>query len=67
MSRSTVIEAAGQAVGILVPEDSRFRFVAVKYPVWSLDGTVFPTEDLAREAAQALMARGVDRGSPAHV
>lgn len=58
MTRSTVVEAAGQAVGILVPENERFRFVAVKYPVWSLDGTTFPSPDLAREAAQALMARG---------
>ncbi|BBE72367.1 hypothetical protein [Oharaeibacter diazotrophicus] len=65
MTRSTVVEAAGQAVGILVPEESRYRFVAVKYPVWQLDGTTFPSAELAREAAQALMARSA--AAPQHV
>lgn len=50
----TVIEVGGQPVAVAVPEGDRYRFIAVKFPVWSLDGKLFPTPDAARQAAEAV-------------
>lgn len=36
-----VIEYAGIPVGILVPEGNRFKFIAVKFHVYDLDGQYF--------------------------
>jgi hypothetical protein len=51
----TVIEVGGQAVAVAVPESGRFRFVAVKYPVWSLDDRLFQSTEEARRAAHDLL------------
>lgn len=62
MSRSTVIEVAGEAVGIVVPDADQVRFVAVKYPVWALDDVVFPSaEDARRAARDLLLGKGAGR------
>lgn len=55
MSKQT-IEFAGEAVGALMPDNGKLRFVAVKYSVWPLDGQVFQTPEDARRAVAMLQA-----------
>ena len=46
-----VIEVAGEPFGVVIPSESGFRFMAVRFPVFSLDGKLFETVDAARLAA----------------
>ncbi|MNL55431.1 hypothetical protein D3C87_1788470 [compost metagenome] len=52
-----VIEYGGEAVGVVVPDEGRFKFLAVKYHVWDLDAQRFRSADEARAAIRRLMAR----------
>ena len=52
-----VIEFGGEAVGVLVPDEGRYKFVAVKYHVWDLDDRQFRSADEARAAVRQLVAR----------
>lgn len=45
-----------EAVGVLMPDGGRFRFVAVKFSVWALDGSLHDTPAAARIAVQAHFA-----------
>jgi hypothetical protein len=53
-----VIHYAGLPVGILVPRDDAFAFVAVKFPVIGLDGHRFTSVSEARRAIHAHVSRG---------
>ncbi len=53
-----VIEYAGEAVGVVVPEADYLKFVAVKYHVWDLDSRRFRSADEARAAVWQLVSRG---------
>jgi hypothetical protein len=50
-----VIEFGGEAVGVVVPDAGRLKFVAVKYHVWDLDSRHFRSADEARAAVRQLM------------
>lgn len=56
-----VIEFGGEAVGVVVPEAGRLKFVAVKYHVWDLDSRHFHSADEARAAVRKLMASQRER------
>jgi hypothetical protein len=58
MSKPIVIEVSGEPLGIVVPSDEGFRFVAVKFPVFDIDGWIFETVDDARVAASDVISRG---------
>lgn len=60
----TVIEVGGQAVAVVIPDSGRFRFVAVKYPVWSLDDRLFQSTEDARRAAHELLRPKARRTEP---
>ncbi len=51
-----VIEFGGEAVGVVVPDAGRLKFVAVKYHVWDLDSRHFHSADEARAAVRQLMS-----------
>ncbi|HEV7308893.1 MAG TPA: hypothetical protein VGO04_19510 [Ensifer sp.] len=51
-----VIEFGGEAVGVVVPDEDRFKFLAVKYHVWDLDAKRFGSADEARAAIRQLLA-----------
>ena len=51
-----VIEFGGEAVGVVVPDEDRFKFLAVKYHVWDLDAKRFRSADEARAAIRQLLA-----------
>ncbi|HVK90919.1 MAG TPA: hypothetical protein VM468_05860 [Mycoplana sp.] len=50
-----VIEIGGEAVGVVVPDEDRLKFVAVKYHVWDLDSKRFNSADEVRAAIRKLM------------
>lgn len=51
-----VIDVAGEPLGVVLPLEAGFKFLAVRFPVFSIDGQVFETVDAARHAARALVA-----------
>lgn len=51
-----VIEIGGEAVGVVVPDQDRLKFVAVKYHVWDLDSHRFNSADEVRAAIRKLMS-----------
>lgn len=55
MPKPLVIEVGGEPQGIIVPVSGGVRFVAVKLPVFPIDGQVFASADAARKAAQSLV------------
>lgn len=54
-TRPTVIEVAGEPLGIAIPNSEGFRFVAVRLPVFAIDGRQFQTLEEAHEAASAVV------------
>jgi len=58
-----VIEYAGTPVGIVVPDQDRLKFIAVKFHVYDLDGQHFPSTQALLSAIHRLMTgRGVEAG-----
>ncbi|WP_276119187.1 MULTISPECIES: hypothetical protein [Pararhizobium] len=56
-----VIEFGGEAVGVVVPDAGRLKFVAVKYHVWDLDSRHFRSADEARAAVRQLISGQASR------
>jgi hypothetical protein len=52
-AKPILIEVQGEPLGVVVPSGEAFRFLAVKLPVFSIDGQIFDTVDDARRAADA--------------
>ena len=50
-----VIEFAGQSVGIVVPDQDRLKFIAVKYHVIDLDEQRFGSADEVKRAIRDLL------------
>jgi hypothetical protein len=50
-----VIEIGGEAVGVVVPDEDRLKFMAVKYSVWDLDSQRFSSADEVRLAIRRLL------------
>ncbi|WP_082760186.1 hypothetical protein [Agrobacterium bohemicum] len=50
-----VIEFAGEPVGIVVPDDNRLKFIAVKFHVHDLDEQRFDSADDVRLAIRNLV------------
>ena len=48
--RPIVIEVAGEPLGVVVPADGGFRFLAVKLPAFAVDGQHFPSVEIAHRA-----------------
>ncbi len=60
-----VIEFNGEPVGAVVPDGDRFRFIAVKYGVWSLDGRLFSLPIEAKQAVTTLLTKPGKLSMPA--
>lgn len=54
--KKEMVEFGGQPVGIVVPENGRLKFVAVKFHVHDLDGRIYETMDELRRALRAHVA-----------
>lgn len=57
-----VIEYAGIPVGILVPENDVFKFIAVKLHVYDLDGQYFPSAVHVLRAIHDMISPAKGRG-----
>ncbi|MBB4215955.1 hypothetical protein FHT79_003142 [Rhizobium sp. BK212] len=55
--KKQVIEYAGVPVGIVIPDDDRLKFIAVKFHVHDLDEQRFGSPDEVRLAIHDLMTR----------
>jgi hypothetical protein len=55
--RPIVIDVAGQPVGVVVRQNARYRFIAVKLPAFAIDGAEFDDPESARIAAVEAHAR----------
>lgn len=66
MQRQAVV-FNGQEVGIVVPEESRLRFVAVRFHVIALDNRVFDTLTDVRRAISEHLAADVSQHAAALV
>ena len=54
-AKPIVIEVRGEPLGVVVRTGAQFRFLAVKLPVFGIDGQVFSSIEEARAAASAAM------------
>ena len=48
--RPTVIEVGGEPLGVVVPHEGGYRFLAVKLPAFAVDGQHFETVEKAHFA-----------------
>ncbi|MBB6487573.1 hypothetical protein [Rhizobium lusitanum] len=63
--KKQVIEYAGIPVGIVVPDQDRLKFIAVKYHVHDLDEQRFRNADEVKLAIRDLLSR--QQAQPIHV
>lgn len=49
--RPISIDVAGEPVGVVLPVNDGYRFLAVKFPVFKIDGLVFESVEAAKRAA----------------
>lgn len=55
-----VIEYRGLPVGIVVPDEGRFRFIAVKFHVHDLDGQSFGSQSEVLQTINTLLGGASD-------
>ncbi|MET3600245.1 hypothetical protein [Martelella mangrovi] len=55
--KKQMVEFGGQPVGIVVPENGRLRFVAVKFHVHALDGGLYSSMEELRRAIRDHIAQ----------
>ena len=48
--KPTVIAVAGEPLGVVVPHEGGYRFLAVKLPAFAIDGQQFETVEQAHRA-----------------
>jgi hypothetical protein len=60
-SKPIAIEVDGEPLGVVVPSDEGYRFLAVRFSAFALDGRVFETI----EEAQATIGEAVHSGEAA--
>jgi hypothetical protein len=49
------IEVDGEPLGVVIPADEGFRFLAVKLNAFAVDGKIFTTVEAARDAVSAVV------------
>lgn len=64
-AKSVQIAVDGTPVAVLVRQEDAWRFVAVRFPVWDLDGATFTTPGAAVVAAAEVMRGGRSVPEPA--
>ena len=51
LQKPIAIDVAGEPLGVVIPSNDGYRFLAVRLSVFPLDGTIFETVEAARFAA----------------
>ncbi|MEO7224315.1 MAG: hypothetical protein ABIY37_17745 [Devosia sp.] len=57
-TRPIAIEIDGEPLGVVVPSGERFRFLAVRYAAFALDGQIFESVEDARTMIGAAINAG---------
>lgn len=57
LQKPIAIDVAGEPLGVVIPSADGFRFMAVRLPVFSLDGVLFESVEAARQAAAGALDR----------
>ena len=52
-NRPITIEVDGEPLGVVIPDPEGFRFLAVRFHAFPLDGQTFESVEAARSAASA--------------
>lgn len=60
-SKPIAIEVDGEPLGVVVPSDEGYRFLAVRFSAFALDGRIFESV----EEAQATIGQAVHSGEAA--
>jgi hypothetical protein len=55
-----VIEVAGEPLGVVVPHEQGYRFLAVKLPAFAVDGQHFASVEKAHFAVTEAVRKGAD-------
>jgi hypothetical protein len=58
--RPIVIEVGGEPLGVVVPNEGGFRFLAVKLPAFAIDGQQFETVERAHFAVSQAVRNSSD-------
>lgn len=56
-NKPIAIEVDGEPLGVVVPEEAGFRFLAVRFNAFGIDGQVFESVEAAEEAASLALSR----------
>ena len=54
-SRPIAIEVDGEPLGVVIPADEGYRFLAVRLNAFAVDGKIFTTVEAARDAVSAVV------------
>jgi len=54
-SRPIAIEVDGEPLGVVIPADDGYRFLAVRLNAFAVDGKIFTTFEAARDALSAVV------------
>lgn len=57
MTKPILIEIAGEPLGVVVPTDGRFRFLAIKLEAFDFDGRIYNTVADARRDLSSTASR----------
>lgn len=57
-ARPIAIEVDGEPLGVVVPTPEGFRFLAVRYSAFGIDGQIFDSVEAARAAAGRVAGAG---------
>ena len=55
-NKPITIEVDGEPLGVVVPEEAGFRFLAVRFNAFAIDGQVFASVEAAQQAASTALA-----------
>jgi hypothetical protein len=61
LQKPIAIEVAGEPLGIVIPSAAGFRFLAVRLPVFALDGMIFETVEAAQLAAAGAVEKATEQ------
>ena len=56
--RPIVIEVSGEPLGVVIPQERGYRFLAVRLPAFAVDGQVFDTVEKAHFAVSQAVREG---------
>jgi len=60
LQKPIAIDVEGEPQGVVIPSAEGFRFLAVRLPVFPLDGVMFPTVEAAQRAAAGIVTSSDD-------